>query len=109
MSENVLYSDLRAEAFEILSKGEIPQTLIFAGGSAYCKDFYDTLFEKLIPNIDRLLLKEDATPYDRKMMRNSKDRLSQLIFALKNKENWDIDVKEWNEQNLAFSSYKLSN
>jgi hypothetical protein len=109
MSENVLYSDIRAEAFEILATGEIPKTLIFAGGSAYCMDLYKCIYETIIPNIDMLINKPDATPYDRKMMRSSKDRLSQLIFALKNKQNWDIDVKEWNEEKLAFSSYKLSN
>ena len=109
MSENVLYSDLRAEAFAILATGDIPQTLIFAGGSAYCKDFYKTMYEVLIPNIDKLLVKEDATPYDRKVMVNSKNRLSQLLHALKDEKNHNIDVKEWNEQNLAFSSYKLSN
>ena len=109
MSENVLYSDLRFEAFEILSKGDIPQTLIFAGGSAYCKDFYDTLYQKLIPNIDRLLLKEDATPYDRKIMRNSKNRIEQLLHALKDEKNHNIDLKIWNENNLSFSSFKLSN
>lgn len=107
MSENVLYSDLRAEAFEILSTGQIPKTLIFAGGAAYCMDFYDTLFEKLIPNIDRLLLKDDATPYDRKIMRNNKDRISQLLHALKDKSKWNVDVKRWNEDQLSFSSYKI--
>ena len=109
MSENVLYSDIREEAFQILATGEIPKTLIFAGGSAYCKDFYKITYELLIPNIDKLLSKPETAPYERRIMVNNKNRLSQLIFALKNKENWDIDVKEWNEQNLAFSSYKLSN
>ena len=109
MSENVLYSDLRAEAFEFLSKSDIPQTLIFAGGSAYCKDFYKTTYELLIPNIDKLLSKPETAPYERRRMVNNKNRLSQILHALKDKANWNINVKEWNEQNLAFSSYKLSN
>jgi hypothetical protein len=109
MSENVLYSDLRAEAFEILSKGDIPKTLIFAGGSAYCKDFYATTYELLIPTIDKLLNKPDATAYDRKIMVTNKNRLSQLIYSVKNIDNWNVDIKEWNEQNLSFSSYKLGN
>jgi hypothetical protein len=108
MSENVLYSDLRAEAFQVLSSGNIPKTLIFAGGSAYCKDFYSTTYEIIIPTIDKLLDKPDATAYDRKIMVNSKNRLSQILYSLKNKDNWDIDLKIWNEQ-LAFSSYKLGN
>jgi hypothetical protein len=107
MSENVLYSDLRAEAFDILSSGNIPKTLIFAGGSAYCKDFYNCVYETIIPNIDKLLAKPDATAYDRKIMVNNKNRLSQLLYSIKNIDNWDVDIKEWNEQNLSFSSYKL--
>ena len=107
MSENVLYSDLRAEAFEFLSKSDIPQTLIFAGGSAYCKDFYDTLYNKLIPNIDKLLNKPDATAYEKRIMVNNKNRLSQILYALKDESNWNIDVKRWNEEQLSFSSYKI--
>jgi hypothetical protein len=107
MIENVLYSDLRAEAFQLLSTGEIPKTLIFAGGSAYCKDFYATTYELLIPTIDKLLNKPDATAYDKKIMVNSKNRLSQLIHAFKNKSNHDIDVNDWNDSKLSFSSYKL--
>lgn len=109
MSENILYSDLRAEAFELLSTGEIPKTLIFAGGSAYCKDFYKTTYEILIANIDKLLLVEDRAYYQTRIMVNSKNRLSQLLYALKDTSNWNIDVKKWNEEQLSFSSYKLGN
>jgi hypothetical protein len=108
MSENVLYSDIRAEAFDFLAKGEIPKTLIFAGGSAYCMDFYDTLYQKLIPNIDKLLLVENRTNYQNKIMVNSKNRISQLIYSFKNKDNWDVNVEEWNGSRLLFSNYKLS-
>jgi hypothetical protein len=107
MSENVLYSDLRAEAFQVLSSGNIPKTLIFAGGSAYCMDFYKCVYETIIPNIDKLLAKPDATAYDRKIMVNSKNRLSQLLHAFKDKSNHDIDVNDWNDSKLSFSSYKL--
>jgi hypothetical protein len=109
MNENVLYSDLRAEAFQLLSSGDIPKTLIFCEGSAYCKDFYKTTYEIIIPNIDILLDTDDLNSYHKKIMVNNKNRLSQILYALKNKDNWNIDLKKWNEQNLAFSSYKLSN
>lgn len=100
-SKDILYSDLKSK-LEVM---DMPETLIFCGGSAYCKDVKKTVFEILIPRIERLLRKE-RTGYETRDMVNAKERLFQIYVAIQDKSNWDIDTKVWNEDN-KFNSTKL--
>lgn len=100
-SKDILYSDLKSN----LEAVNMPTTLIFCGGSAYCKDIKKTVYEVLIPRIEGLLRK-DRTAYEVQEMKLTKDRLYQIYVALQDKNNWDIDLDIWNERN-KFSSFKL--
>lgn len=104
---HVLYSDLKKEAFELLESKEVPESLIFNGGSAFCSAFYNTVYEKIIPRIDLLALKSEKTNYEKSEMVRSKNTLHQILIATKNKANWNIDRAKWNEDNLTFSNIKL--
>jgi hypothetical protein len=105
--QNVLYKDLRIQAFDLLSSGEYPETLIFNGGSAYCSAFYNTVYEKIIPRIDLLALKAEKTKYELSEMVRFKNTLHQMLYASDDKTNWNIDRMKWNEENLGFSNVKL--
>jgi hypothetical protein len=101
-SKDILYSDLKSK-IQVL---DMPDTLIFCGGSAYCKDVKKTIFEILIPRIENLLNKQ-RTPYENRDMVNAKERLFQIYIAIQDRLNWDIDTKEWNEDHKFYSA-KLS-
>lgn len=103
-SKDILYGDLKSK-LEVM---DMPETLIFCGGSAYCKDVKKTVFEVLIPRIERLLRK-DRSQYENRDMVNAKERLFQIYVAIQDKSNWNIDTKDWSEEKLSFSSYKLTN
>ena len=85
---------------------DMPETLIFCGGSAYCRDVKKTVFEVLIPRIERLLRK-DRSQYENRDMVNAKERLFQIYVAIQDRSNWNIDTREWN-QDHKFYSAKLS-
>jgi hypothetical protein len=104
---HVLYADLRKQAFELLESNDIPESLIFNGGSAFCSAFYNTVYEKIIPRIDLLAIKSEKTNYEKSEMFRSKNTLHQILIATKNKANWNIDRAKWNEDNLTFSNVKL--
>ena len=101
-SKDILYSDLK-DKLEVM---DMPETLIFCGGAAYCKDVKKTVFEVLIPRIENLLRK-DRTGYETRDMVNAKERLFQIYVAIQDGSNWNIDTKVWNE-NHKFKSARLS-
>ena len=101
-SKDILYGDLKNK----LEYMDIPETLIFCGGSAYCRDVKKTVFEVLIPRIERLLTK-DRTGYETRDMVNAKERLFQIYVAIQDKSNCDIDMKAWSEEHKFYSA-KLS-
>lgn len=101
-SNDILYSDLKAK-LEVM---DMPETLIFCGGSAYCKDVKKTVFEVLIPRIEGLLRKE-RNGYDTQQMKSSKERLYQIYVAVQDDKNCNIDTKQWNEDHKFYST-KLS-
>jgi hypothetical protein len=101
-SKDILYSDLKSKIEAI----DMPETLIFCGGSAYCKDVKKTVFEVLIPRIERLLTKE-RSQYENRDMVNAKERLFQIYVAIQDPLNWDIDTKVWSEEHKFYSA-KLS-
>jgi hypothetical protein len=103
-SKDILYEDLKSK-IEVM---DMPETLIFCGGSAFCRDVKKTVFEVLIPRIERLLTK-DRTGYETRDMVNAKERLFQIYVAVQDKSNWNIDTVDWSEEKLSFSSYKLTN
>ena len=101
-SKDILYGDLKSK-LEVM---DMPETLIFCGGSAYCRDVKKTVFEVLIPRIERLLRK-DRSQYENRDMVNAKERLFQIYVAIQDRSNWNIDTREWN-QDHKFYSAKLS-
>ncbi len=101
-SKDILYSDLKSKIEAI----DMPETLIFCGGSAYCRDVKKTVFEVLIPRIERLLSKE-RSQYENRDMVNAKERLFQIYVAVQDKSNCNISTREWN-QDHKFYSAKLS-
>jgi hypothetical protein len=101
-SKDILYSDLKSK-LEVM---DMPETLIFCGGSAYCKDVKKTVFEVLIPRIENLLRK-DRSQYENRDMVNAKERLFQIYVAIQDKSNCDINTKDWNEDHKFYSA-KLS-
>lgn len=103
--ENVLYSDLKQHFNDMLEFEEYPKTLLFAGGSAYVCNFEHTVFHVLIPKIETLL-KRDRTAYENSEMNRVKKRLLEIYWASKDKNNWNIDLDSWREDNY-FHSHKL--
>jgi hypothetical protein len=101
-SKDILYSDLKSK-LEVM---DMPETLIFCGGSAYCKDVKKTVFEVLIPRIENLLRK-DRSQYENRDMFNAKERLFQIYVAIQDRLNWDINTIDWNEDHKFYSA-KLS-
>jgi hypothetical protein len=101
-SKDILYGDLKSK-LEVM---DMPETLIFCGGSAYCKDVKKTVFEVLIPRIERLLSKE-RSQYENRDMVNAKERLFQIYVAVQDKSNCNISTKDWNEDHKFYSA-KLS-
>jgi hypothetical protein len=101
-SKDILYSDLKSKIEAI----DMPETLIFCGGSAYCRDVKKTVFEVLIPRIERLLSKE-RSQYENRDMVNAKERLFQIYVAIQDKSNCNISTKDWNEDHKFYSA-KLS-
>ena len=101
-SKDILYGDLKSK-LEVM---DMPETLIFCGGSAFCRDVKKTVFEVLIPRIERLLIK-DRTGYETRDMVNAKERLFQIYVAIQDKSNCDINTKDWNEDHKFYSA-KLS-
>ena len=101
-SKDILYGDLKSK-LEVM---DMPETLIFCGGSAYCRDVKKTVFEVLIPRIERLLIK-DRTGYETRDMVNAKERLFQIYVAVQDKSNCDISTMDWNEDHKFYSA-KLS-
>ena len=101
-SKDILYSDLKSK-LEVM---DMPETLIFCGGSAYCKDVKKTVFEVLIPRIENLLRK-DRSQYENRDMVNAKERLFQIYVAVQDKSNCNISTKDWNEDHKFYSA-KLS-
>jgi len=105
--ESLLYSDIKIKLIEFRDSNKMPKTLIFAGGSAYMKNVCFTVFDILIPRIDNLLNKKISKCEKSEMVRTKK-KLVQILFALGDDMNHDIDLKVWNEQH-EFSSHKLNN
>ena len=101
-SKDILYGDLKNKLEYI----DMPETLIFCGGSAFCRDVKKTVFEVLIPRIERLLSKE-RSQYENRDMVNAKERLFQIYVAVQNKSNCDISTRDWNEDHKFYSA-KLS-
>ena len=101
-SKDILYEDLKSK-IEVM---DMPETLIFCVGSAYCKDVKKTVFETLIPRIENLLRK-DRTGYETRDMGNAKERLFQIYVAIQDRSNWDISTMDWNEDHKFYSA-KLS-
>jgi hypothetical protein len=101
-SKEILYSDLKSKIEAI----DMPETLIFCGGSAFCRDVKKTVFEVLIPRIERLLSKE-RSQYENRDMVNAKERLYQIYIAVQDKSNCDINMRAWNEDHKFYSA-KLS-
>ena len=98
-SKDILYSDLKSK----IEAMYMPETLIFCGGSAYCRDVKHTVFEVLIPRIERLLSKE-RTGYETRDMVNAKERLFQIYIAIQDMSNCNVDTKAWNEDHKFYSA-----
>ena len=102
-----LYSELKVEGLALVESGTLPNSVMFAGGSALCRDVKG-LIEGAIRNIDNALKTVDPSKYEKESMRKEKDRLYQVIEAVKIPENCNIDLKEWSESKGAFSNVSFS-
>lgn len=101
------YNAIRKRAFAMLLAGDIPQSVVFESGSAYCTNVTETIFETLIPQIDSLLLQEDPKPFTKAQMQRYKKTLYLLLDACTKEENKQVSIEEWSAKQLAFTSYKL--
>jgi hypothetical protein len=104
--ENVLYKDLKVYFSELFDSGNYPQTLLFAGGSAFLRDFKSTVQDIYIKYIDMNMGKVDEKTYEWAEMNRNKKRLTEIYWALKDKNNWNIDLDGWRTENY-FHSHKL--
>lgn len=104
----MLYSELKREFENIFSSGNYPNTLLFSNKSAYIHKFKDTVEKIMIARIDRNLAKLDTmTPYEDAENRRTKKRLLDILEALKDRSNWNVDLERWREDN-CFYSFKFS-
>lgn len=103
---NVLYSDLKKEAMELITSKKLPKTLLYHGGSAYCRNVENTL-SGLIRMVDVMVLKSNKSDYEKKEAVRHKDKIQQILSALKNPENCDIDVNVWRETKGRFSNFQI--
>ncbi len=101
-----LYSELKVEGLALLESGTLPSNVMFAGGSAFCRDVKG-LIEGIIKNIDNSLKTVDPSRYEKESMRREKDRLYQVIEAVKNPENCDVNVIEWRESKGRFGNFQF--
>jgi hypothetical protein len=108
-SSSRLYSDLKTEALQLKLEGKIPKTVLFAGGSAFCRNVENTLFDGYISMIDKMLMIPERTNYDNREMRRMKDRMEQIIEAIKDPAKCNINEKEWADTKQYFSNFKLVN
>lgn len=103
----MLYSEIKEEFNKLFDSGEYPKTLTFSGKSAYVWDLKDVVINVMFKRIDNNLKSKEMTPYQDSENRRTKKRLIDILEALKDKSNWDIDLEQWREDN-CFSSYKFS-
>jgi hypothetical protein len=104
--ENVLYKDLKVYFSELFDSGNYPQTLLFAGGSAFLRDFRNTVENIYIKFIDLKVGNVEEKSYEYAEMNRYKKRLMEIYYASKDKNNWNIDLDEWRVDNY-FHSHKL--
>ena len=93
--DNVLYCDLKKEAIRLLESNELPKSLVFCGKSAYCRNVPNTIIDGYVVMIDKLLNKKDKTGYDKQEMIRMKDRMHQMIEAMKDPLNVNITEEDW--------------
>mgnify|MGYP001593106069 CR=1 FL=1 len=66
-----LYSELKVEGLALIESNTLPKTVMFAGGSALCRDVKG-LIEGCIRNIDNSLKTVDPSKYEKDSMRREK-------------------------------------
>jgi hypothetical protein len=105
-SKEILYSEIREKAFQMLENNSFPENVVFCSGSAFCFDVKNAVFDKMIPNIDLMVEKRYKTPYDKKEMLRRKENLYQILIACENPANCNLDPNEWAKEELEFSNSK---
>lgn len=101
--KEVTYNQLREKAFELKESNLIPKTLVFEEGSAFCYNVEDTLFNKYIPYLDRMVSsKEEKNHYDKNQMTLTKKHIYNILKALEVDKYKNVSLSEWRTDMLNF-------
>ena len=108
LSKEILYSEIKQKAFDMLENDLIPENVIFCQGSAFCFNVKKAVFDKMIPDIDSMINKKEKTSFEKKEMLRRKENLYQILIACETPSNCNINQEEWANENLSFSNSKYN-